>query len=245
MPPLPLLCLIVHYCRKGCFCLQSVIRSGAHLTIERMTLRRTCSGLCRERIMNVIAATLCGYFPVGSHQDFSSLCVLVITDLRLPRVQGQLSQPLYGHLSALWPWFVVSRTALLPLLADPRIKSSAHKCQMIDLRTGCVFPPTSAEMLIMLIYYYWFQFPGLYLLEAVPLKLQPHRTWIKIPGITNAFQLCLQSIDFWMSNAACVKVNELQVMPAFCLARLNPAARLLAGFVSPRSQLGWSVADFE
>lgn len=33
--------------------------------------------------MNVIAATLCGYFPVGFHQDLSALHLLVITDLRL------------------------------------------------------------------------------------------------------------------------------------------------------------------
>ena len=82
-----------------------------------------------------MAATLCEYFPVGFHQDFSSLCLLVITDLR----QGQTLQPLYGHWSALSPWFVVSQTALLPQLADPRIKSSPHKCQMIDSRTACIF----------------------------------------------------------------------------------------------------------
>lgn len=187
---------------KASFCLQSVIRSGAHLTLQQS---RSC--LCRgKKIMNVIATTLCAYFPVGFHQDFSSLCLLVITDLRLLWVQGQLWQPLYGHLSALLPWFVVSWTALLPLLADPRIKSSAHKCQMIDLRTACVFPPTSAEMLIMLIYYYWFQFPRLYLLEAVSLKLQTHRIWIKIPGITNAFQLCLA--EQWLLNEQhCVCVH--------------------------------------
>lgn len=50
-----------------------------------------------------------------------------------------------------------------------------------------------------------------------------------------------------MSNTVCasVKANELKVMAAFCLARLNPAADLLAGFVSSRSQLCGSVADFE
>lgn len=59
--------------------------------------------LLQGKIMNVIAATLCGYFPVGFHQDFSSVHLLVITDLRLLRVQGQLSHSLYGHLSALLP----------------------------------------------------------------------------------------------------------------------------------------------
>lgn len=68
--------------------------------------------LLQGKIMNVIAATLCGYFPVGFHQDFSSVRLLVITDLRLLRVQGQLSQFLYGHLSALLPWFVVSLMTL-------------------------------------------------------------------------------------------------------------------------------------
>lgn len=34
-----------------------------------------------------------------------------------------------------------------------------------------------------------------------------------------------------------VKVNELEVTAAFCLARLNSALRLLAGLGSPGSQL--------
>lgn len=33
--------------------------------------------------MKVIGQTLCGYFPVGFHQGFSSVHLLVITDLRL------------------------------------------------------------------------------------------------------------------------------------------------------------------
>lgn len=157
------------------------------------------------------------------------LGLLVITDLRLPWVQGQLLQSLYGHLSALLPWFVVSWTALLPPLADPRIKSCAHKCQMIDLRTACIFSPTSAEMLIMLIYYYWFQFPRLYLLEAVPLKLQPHRIWIKIPGITNAFQLCLA--EQWL-------LNEQHSM-CECKWTQSNACFLFGPFESRSQAIGW------
>lgn len=106
-----------------------------------------------KKIMSVIGATWWGYFPVGFGQDFPSLRLLVITDLRL-QVQGRAF--LYGHLSAPLPWFVVSWTTLLPLLVDLRIKNSAHKCQMIDVRTAYVSPRTSAEMLVMVIYYYWF-----------------------------------------------------------------------------------------
>ncbi len=67
---------------KGSFCLQLVLGSEAHFTIERMTLRQTCTGLCRGEIMNVIAETFYEYFHVDLHQDFSSLCLLVITGLR-------------------------------------------------------------------------------------------------------------------------------------------------------------------
>lgn len=59
----------------------------------------------------------------------------------------------------------------------------------------------------MLIYYYWFQFSKLYLLEAAPLKPQPRRIWIEIPGITNAFHLCLESNDFWVSNDVWKQMN--------------------------------------
>lgn len=88
-------------------------------------------------------------------------------------------------------------------------------------------------MLIMLIYYYWFQFPRLYLLEAVPLKLQPHRIWIKIPGITNAFQLCLA--EQWLLNkqhCVCVRI---------CGSKwtLSNACFLFGPFESRSQAIGW------
>lgn len=114
--------------------------------------------------------------------------------------------------------------------------------------TVCVFPPTSAMMLNMLIYCYWFQFPRLYLLEAVSLKLQPCRIWIKILGITNAFQLCLA--EQWLLNelhcvCASVKANEHEVMAAFCLARSNPAAGLLAdlGLLAANCVEAWVILN--
>lgn len=88
-----ILSLFMHYFVKFRLCLQSVVGFGTHFTAEPMTLRRAFSGLCRgkKKKMSVIAATLCGYFPVGFRQDFPSLCLLVITDLRLLQVQGRPS----------------------------------------------------------------------------------------------------------------------------------------------------------
>lgn len=82
----------------ACHSLRSIFHNTARDLAPNM-LRSLLQG----KIMNVIGVTLCVYFPVGFHQDFSSLRLLVITDLRLMRVQGQLSQSLYGHLSALLP----------------------------------------------------------------------------------------------------------------------------------------------
>ena len=94
-------------------------------------------------------------------------------------------------------------------------------------------PPTSAKMLIMLIYYYWFQFPRLCLLEAVPLKLQPRRIWIKIPEITNGFQLCLAE-ERLLNEQHCV-----------CVCAHVNAWFLFGSFESRTPAIGWFCVSWQ
>lgn len=97
---------------------------------------------------------VCGYFPPRrlSSGFFHRCVLLVITDLRLTQgVAGSAFtvpfMEIYGFVCSLPFSMICSQVGAAlrsspPLLADPRIKSSAHKCQMIDLRTGSRPPPS-------------------------------------------------------------------------------------------------------
>lgn len=89
-------CLLMHYCGKV------LIVCSQSLALERIS-QNGLMNFHQGLVMRVMAASVCGYFPVAFHQDFTFLCLLVITDLRPLRVPGQASQPLYGHLPALLP----------------------------------------------------------------------------------------------------------------------------------------------
>lgn len=134
-----ILCLFMHYCGKVLFaCSQS-------LALEHMS--HWSSWPCAKHSLVFAGGknnerncyNFVWIFPCGLSSGL--FISMFACNYRPKAAAGAGSALLYGHLPALLPWFVVSRTALLPLLADPRIKSSAHKCQMIDSSTAYVFSP--------------------------------------------------------------------------------------------------------